>query len=61
MPGHGAWNYGMPEICLTSCPSILDVTQDKLYDVLTGFLGEMAEIFPDPVMMLGGDEVLTLR
>ena len=57
MPGHGAWNYGMPDICLKSCPSVLDVTQDKVYDVLTTFLGEMADIFPDPVLMLGGDEV----
>ena len=57
MPGHGGWNYGMPEICLTSCPSILDVTKEQVYEVLTNFLGEMSEIFTDPVMMLGGDEV----
>ena len=47
----------MPEICLTSCPSVLDVTQDRTYEVLTNFLGELADIFPDPVLMLGGDEV----
>ena len=47
----------MPEICLTSCPSVLDVTQDKTYEVLTNFLGELADVFPDPVLMLGGDEV----
>ena len=47
----------MPEITLSSCPSILDVTQPHVYEVLTTFLSEMAEIFPDPVMMLGGDEV----
>eukprot|EP01051_Picozoa_sp_SAG22_P014711 SAG22_NODE_1825_length_3505_cov_3.818849_4_plen_181_part_00 len=44
----------MPEICLSSCPSVLDVTQNKTYDVLATFLAEMAEIFPDPVLMLGG-------
>ena len=25
MPGHGSWQYGMPELCLTSCPNVLDV------------------------------------
>jgi len=57
MPGHGAWNYGMPEMTLTSCPSILDVSKPEVYKMLIGFLGEMADIFPDPVLMLGGDEV----
>eukprot|EP01043_Picozoa_sp_COSAG02_P055823 COSAG02_NODE_6534_length_3513_cov_1.982718_4_plen_46_part_00 len=37
----------MPEICLTSCPSVLDVTKDKTYDVLTNFLGELADIFAE--------------
>lgn len=57
VPGHGGWNYGMPAITLSSCPSILDVTQPLVYEVLTNFLSEMAAIFPDPVLMLGGDEV----
>jgi hypothetical protein len=47
----------MPELCLTSCPSVLDVTNERVYEVLTEFLSEMADIFPDPVLMLGGDEV----
>ena len=46
MPGHGAWNYGMPELCLTSCPSILDVTKDEVYEVLAQFLIEMGKAFP---------------
>ena len=57
MPGHGAWHYGMPELCLTSCPHVLDVTKEEVYAFLTEFLLEMADLFPDPVMMLGGDEV----
>lgn len=54
---HGGWFYGMPELCLMSCPSVLDVTSDAVYEFLTAFLTEMAQIFVDPVMMLGGDEV----
>jgi hypothetical protein len=33
------------------------VTSDAVYEFLTAFLTEMAQIFVDPVMMLGGDEV----
>jgi hypothetical protein len=58
MPGHGGWNYGMKEICLKSCPSILDVTQDQVYEVLTNFLSEMAEIFTDPVVHTSQPSVL---
>ena len=25
MPGHGSWQFGMPELCLSSCPNVLDV------------------------------------
>ena len=57
MPGHGGWHYGMPELCLTSCVDVLDVTKDAVYTFLVDFLTEMAGIFPDPVLMLGGDEV----
>ena len=47
----------MPELCLPNCPSVLDVTQDAVYAMLSDFLAEMAEVFVDPVLMLGGDEV----
>ena len=30
VPGHGGWHYGMPELCLASCPNVLDVTQDAV-------------------------------
>ena len=59
MPGHGGWQYGMPEITLESCPSVLDVTSNGTYAFLRAFLGEMAALFEDEVMMLGGDEVGT--
>lgn len=55
--GHGGWSYGMPELCLSSCPSVFDVTSETVYSFLKDFLAEMATIFPDPVVMLGGDEV----
>lgn len=47
----------MPELCLASCPSVLDVTSNATYDFLAKFLAEMTTIFTDPVLMLGGDEV----
>jgi hexosaminidase len=47
----------MPELTLTSCPGVLDATNDKVYVFLLAFLSEMAGLFPDEVMMLGGDEV----
>jgi hypothetical protein len=31
LPGHGGWHFGMPELCLTSCPHVLDVTKDAVY------------------------------
>ena len=58
MPGHGGWHFGMPEITLSpACPTVLDVTKDETYTVLSKFLAELAEIFEDDVLMLGGDEV----
>jgi hexosaminidase len=29
LPGHGGWTYGMPQLTLDVCPSILDVTRDE--------------------------------
>jgi hypothetical protein len=48
MPAIGGWNYGMPEICLTSCPSILDATKAKVYQVLTEFLGTRVHCINPP-------------
>ena len=59
LPGHGGWSYGMPELTLEACPSVLDVTSNRTYAFLEAFLGEMADLFQDEVLMLGGDEVGT--
>ena len=35
---------------------VMDPTRDSTYKFLDRFIGEMAEIFPDPYMHIGGDE-----
>ena len=35
----------------------LDPTRDSTYELLSGFFAEMADLFPDPVIHIGGDEV----
>jgi len=35
---------------------VLDPTNEEVYRVLDGFLGEMAALFPDPYLHIGGDE-----
>ena len=35
---------------------VLDPTRENTYKFLDKFLGEMAELFPDPYMHIGGDE-----
>jgi hexosaminidase len=54
IPGHGDWG-GVPGVM--GCPIVLDPTVDATYDMLRGFLSEMASIFIEPWMFLGGDEV----
>jgi hexosaminidase len=62
--GHtGAWfNAGI----ITNCPKfacsrawsmVMNPTLEKTYEVIQRILEEMSEVFPDPVMHLGGDEV----
>ncbi len=69
MPGHAtAWLVGHPE--LASVPRdyeierkwgifdpAMDPTKDSTYDFLEKFLTEMAGLFPDPYLHIGGDEV----
>ena len=57
VPGHGSWGKGMPE--LMGCEVVLDPTQNSTYTFLRDFLSEMADIFTDEYMFLGGDEVQT--
>ncbi|HVG62586.1 MAG TPA: beta-N-acetylhexosaminidase [Hyalangium sp.] len=68
MPGHvTSWLVGHPELASVPGPyaierkwgifdPTLDPTREQVYQFLDGFLGEMAAIFPDPWMHIGGDE-----
>jgi hexosaminidase len=69
MPGHAtSWFVGYPE--LASAPGAykierkwgvfdpaIDPTRAEVYEFIDNFIGEMAEIFPDAYMHIGGDEV----
>ena len=57
VPGHGSWGAGRPE--LMGCADVLDPTKPEVYAFLKAFLGEMAAVFEDEFMFLGGDEVNT--
>ncbi len=68
MPGHvSSWLVGHPELASIPGPYVierkwgifdptLDPTREQVYQFLDAFLGEMATIFPDPWMHIGGDE-----
>ena len=68
MPGHAqSWFAGYPDLASAPGPyslspdfGILDATMDptrkSTYKFLDKFIGEMAKIFPDPYMHVGGDE-----
>jgi hexosaminidase len=68
MPGHAtAWLVGHPELgsapgpyTIERKPGIfeptLDPTREEVYKFLDAFLGEMAALFPDAYMHIGGDE-----
>jgi len=62
-PGHStSWGDGYPNL-LTSCPSKswqsrpMDPTIDSTYSLLETLFSEVATIFPDRQIHLGGDEV----
>src|SRR5215475_4411241 len=69
MPGHTtSWFVGHPELAGKPGPyqierkwgifdPVMDPTNEQLYKLLDGFLGEMAALFPDAYMHIGGDEV----
>jgi hexosaminidase len=69
MPGHTtSWFVGYPELASKPGPyqierswgvsaPVMDPTNEQLYKLLDGFLGEMAALFPDAYMHIGGDEV----
>lgn len=68
IPGHAtSWLVGHPEVASAPGPyaierkwgifdPVLDPTNEKTYELLEGFLGEMAALFPDPYIHIGGDE-----
>ena len=69
MPGHTtSWLVGHPELASVPGPfqivrtwgifdDALDPTREEVYTLLDGFLGEMAALFPDAYIHIGGDEV----
>jgi hexosaminidase len=69
IPGHAtSWLVGHPELAAGKGPyaierrfgifnPTLDPTRDTVYAFLDNFLGEMAGLFPDAYMHIGGDEV----
>jgi hexosaminidase len=69
MPGHTtSWFVGHPELATASksyaiergwgvMQAAMDPTREEVFRFLDAFLGEMAVLFPDPVLHIGGDEV----
>ena len=70
LPGHStSWFVGYPELASAPGPYVLDTvfgvlqpvmnpTKDVVYDFLDGFFGEMANLFPEEYVHIGGDEVI---
>jgi len=69
VPGHStSWFVGYPELASAPGPysldkvygildPVMDPTRDEVYDFLDRFFGEMAVLFPDEYIHVGGDEV----
>jgi hexosaminidase len=68
LPGHAtSWAVGYPELASAPGPyrierqpgifdPTLDPTREEVYQFLDAFFGEMAALFPDEYMHIGGDE-----
>jgi hexosaminidase len=71
MPGHStAWLIAYPELASGRAPDsirrefgvsdfALDPTREETYQFIQRFLGEMADLFPDPYVHIGGDETVS--
>jgi hexosaminidase len=69
LPGHTtSWFVGYPELASMPGPyvadtvfgildPVMDPTRESVYDFLDRFFEEMAGLFPDPYIHIGGDEV----
>ena len=69
MPGHSSsWFVGYPELASAPGPfamerelgirdAAMDPTRDEVYKFIDEFIAEMAAIFPDEYLHIGGDEV----
>ena len=69
LPGHStSWLVAYPELGSAPGPyalarqygirpATLDPTREDVYEFLDRFFGEMARLFPDPFVHIGGDEV----
>jgi hexosaminidase len=69
LPGHAtSWLVGYPELAAAPGPfklvrewgifdNVLDPSKEEVYVFLDKFFGEMAGLFPDAYMHIGGDEV----
>ena len=69
LPGHStSWLVGYPELGAAPGPftlirewgifdNVLDPSRDQVYTFLDAFFGEMAALFPDAYLHIGGDEV----
>jgi hypothetical protein len=58
MPGHGeARSRAFPELNLSSNAGVLNPTLNATYDFLVKALSDVAPLFTEPVLFLGGDEV----
>ncbi|XP_027111090.1 beta-hexosaminidase 1 [Coffea arabica] len=61
VPGHAeSWGKGYPDLWPSpSCREPLDISKNFTFDVISGILAGMREIFPFKFFHLGGDEVNT--
>eukprot|EP00899_Mesostigma_viride_P006503 jgi/Mesvir1/15854/Mv03401-RA.1 len=59
IPGHAAsWGVGYPELWPSpDCREPLNPVSGLAFAVISGLLDELASLFPDPLVHLGGDEV----